>query len=58
MSCEEYEQKINALVDNELNSSDMELIQAHLQECKYCQNVLQTTIALKKRLSTHMPTAS
>ena len=55
MSCEEYEQKINALVDNELNSSDMELIQAHLQECKYCQNVLQATIALKKRLSTHMP---
>jgi len=54
MKCEEYQQNISAMVDDELKDSVMESTKAHLAECEHCQSVLKATRALKKMVSERM----
>ena len=54
MSCEEYEKSISALIDGELEGSQLTKVQAHLDGCKSCQATMKATQAVKKLVSEKM----
>jgi len=51
MKCEEYQEKISAMVDGELEGSVLELTKTHVAECEHCQRVLQATRIVKGLIS-------
>lgn len=49
--CETFLPMLDALVDNELDKSEMEQVQLHLQSCDYCKQQVKEIEALKTSLA-------
>ena len=55
MNCVEYEEKVSALIDNELADRESELLFTHLGECPTCRATLRSELELRANLKEDVP---
>jgi anti-sigma factor RsiW len=55
MTCDEYEEQVSTLIDNELADRESELLFAHLSECATCRATLRSTLELRANLKEDVP---
>lgn len=55
MTCDMYEEQVSALIDNELNEEDAELLFRHLSACPSCRRSLRTVLDLRSDLKEQEP---
>ena len=59
ISCDECQQKITAVFDNEANEGDEALISAHIEDCPECQDFRAEIVRIRQALvSTTVPSMS
>lgn len=55
MKCDEYEEQVSALIDNELEDQASELLFVHLGECAACRATLRSGLQLRANLREDVP---
>ncbi|TSA17796.1 hypothetical protein D4R75_12035 [bacterium] len=55
MKCDEYQEQVSALIDNELADRESELLFAHLSECSVCRATLRSELELRANLREDIP---
>jgi anti-sigma factor RsiW len=55
MKCDEYEEQVSALIDNELADQESEMLFVHLGECATCRATLRSTLELRANLKEDVP---
>jgi anti-sigma factor RsiW len=55
MKCDEYQEQVSALIDNELVDQESELLFAHLSECAACRATLRSELELRANLKEDVP---
>jgi anti-sigma factor RsiW len=55
MKCDEYEEQVSALIDNELADQESEQLFAHLGECAMCRATVRSTLELRANLKEDVP---
>ena len=55
MKCDEYQEQVSALIDNELADRESELLFTHLSECAACRATLRSELELRANLREDIP---
>lgn len=55
MKCDEYQEQVSALIDNELADKESELLFTHLSECAACRATLRSELELRATLREDVP---
>ncbi len=55
MKCDEFEEQVSTLLDNELADQDSELLFAHLCGCSACRATLRSELELRANLKEDVP---
>ncbi|MBF8294533.1 MAG: zf-HC2 protein [Bacteroidetes bacterium] len=55
MKCDEYQEQLSALIDNELADQESELLFTHLSECAACRATLRSELELRANLKEDVP---
>ena len=55
MTCDEYQEKVSALIDNELADHESELLFTHMSGCAECRATLRSELELRANLREDIP---
>ena len=55
MKCDQHEEQVSALIDNELADHESELLFVHLSECPVCRAALRSELQLRANLKEDVP---
>lgn len=55
MKCDEYQEQVSALIDNELADEELVLLFTHLSECAACRATLRSELELRANLKEDVP---
>ena len=55
MKCDEYQEQVSALIDNELADQASELLFEHLSRCSACRAALRSGLELRENLKEDLP---